>query len=41
MKIEHRSIDEITPYEDNPRVNDGAADAVAAPMREFGCPARS
>lgn len=36
MKIEMRSIDSITPYERNPRQNDGAVDAVANSIREFG-----
>ena len=36
MRIEQRSIDEIRPYEDNPRVNDQAVDAVAASLKEFG-----
>ncbi len=36
MKIEQRSIDEIKPYEQNPRQNDAAVDAVAASLREFG-----
>ena len=29
-------IDEIRPYENNPRVNDAAVDAVAASIKEFG-----
>ncbi len=29
-------LDEITPYEKNPRINDGAVDAVAASLKEFG-----
>ena len=36
MKIEQRNIDDIRPYEGNPRVNDAAVDAVAASLREFG-----
>ena len=36
MKITTRSIDEIKPYESNPRVNDDAVDAVAASLKEFG-----
>ena len=36
MKIEMRSIDSITPYERNPRQNDGAVAAVADSIREFG-----
>jgi DNA modification methylase len=36
MKIELRPLADITPYENNPRLNDGAVDAVAASLREFG-----
>lgn len=36
MKVENRSINEIKPYEKNPRINDGAVAAVAASIREFG-----
>ena len=36
MDIELRNIDEIRPYEKNPRVNDQAVDAVAASLREYG-----
>ncbi|MCC7409532.1 MAG: ParB N-terminal domain-containing protein [Phycisphaeraceae bacterium] len=36
MLIELRPIDQIKPYEQNPRVNDQAVDAVAASLREFG-----
>jgi ParB-like chromosome segregation protein Spo0J len=36
MKIEQRPIDRIKPYENNPRVNDPAVDAVVASIREFG-----
>ncbi len=36
MHIELRPLDSITPYDQNPRVNDGAVDAVAASLREFG-----
>jgi len=36
MQIEQRNIDEIIPYEKNPRINDKAVDAVAASIREFG-----
>jgi DNA modification methylase len=31
-----RSIESIKPYENNPRLNDAAVDAVAASIREFG-----
>jgi DNA modification methylase len=34
--IELRKIDDIRPYERNPRLNDGAVDAVAASLGEFG-----
>ena len=34
--VELRSIDEIRPYERNPRINDQAVDAVAASLSEFG-----
>ena len=33
MRIEYRSVDEIKPYEQNPRVNDTAVDAVMASLR--------
>jgi len=36
MKVAIRNIDDITPYESNPRVNDQAVDAVAASLAEFG-----
>jgi DNA modification methylase len=36
MIVEERSIETIQPYENNPRVNDPAVDAVAASIREFG-----
>ena len=36
MDIELRNIDDIRPYEKNPRVNDQAVDAVAASLKEFG-----
>jgi ParB-like chromosome segregation protein Spo0J len=36
MDIELRNIDDIRPYEKNPRVNDQAVEAVAASLREFG-----
>jgi DNA modification methylase len=36
MKIEQRKLSEITPYENNPRQNDAAVDAVAASIKEFG-----
>src|SRR5579871_641325 len=36
MLVEMRSIDSIMPYENNPRLNDAAVDAVAASIREYG-----
>lgn len=36
MRIEMRPISEITPYHNNPRVNDAAVDAVARSIQEFG-----
>ena len=36
MTIINLPIDEIIPYEKNPRKNDGAVEAVAASIREFG-----
>src|SRR5436305_12974577 len=36
MQIELRKLSEIHPYENNPRLNDAAVDAVAASIREFG-----
>lgn len=36
MEIIIKGIDEIQPYENNPRVNDGAVGAVAESIREFG-----
>lgn len=36
MQIEYRDIDDITPYDRNPRRNDQAVDAVAASIEEFG-----
>ena len=34
--VELRKIDDIRPYERNPRINDQAVDAVAASLQEFG-----
>ena len=34
--VEERPIGSIRPYENNPRLNDAAVDAVAASIREFG-----
>ena len=36
MRIEHRKLADIRPYENNPRHNDDAVDAVGASIREFG-----
>ena len=36
MKVELRSTETIRPYEQNPRLNDQAVEAVAASLREFG-----
>lgn len=36
MEIIQKRLDEIFPYENNPRVNDGAVDAVANSIRDFG-----
>ncbi|MHB1158462.1 MAG: DNA modification methylase [Phycisphaerales bacterium] len=36
MQIELRPIDSIRPYDNNPRDNDGAVDAVANSLKEFG-----
>ncbi|HMN97410.1 MAG TPA: DNA modification methylase [Phycisphaerales bacterium] len=36
MKLEHRTLDSIRPYEQNPRINDAAVDAVARSISEFG-----
>lgn len=36
MKVDDISLEKIRPYENNPRLNDDAVDAVAASMDEFG-----
>ena len=36
MQIEFRKLDEVKPYEKNPRVNDDAVEAVAKSIKEFG-----
>ena len=36
MEITIRKLDDITPYENNPRNNDQAVDAVAESLKEFG-----
>lgn len=36
LKIEYLQISDLIPYANNPRINDGAVDAVAASIKEFG-----
>lgn len=36
MKIEYKNIEDIIPYENNPRKNDNAVDYVANSIKEFG-----
>lgn len=36
LKIVYKKIQDLTPYENNPRLNDGAVDAVAKSIEEFG-----
>lgn len=36
MKIEYKNIEDVIPYENNPRKNDGAVDYVANSIKEFG-----
>ena len=36
MRIENRNLGDIRPYDNNPRLNDQAVDAVATSLREFG-----
>ena len=36
MQVETWSLDWIKPYEDNPRINDDAVDAVIHSINEFG-----
>ena len=36
VQIVYKAIDELKPYKRNPRNNDGAVDAVAASIKEFG-----
>ena len=36
MNVQMKRIDEIRPYENNPRKNEQAVDAVAASIQEFG-----
>ena len=36
MKIEYKKIEDVIPYENNPRKNDNAVDYVANSIKEFG-----
>ena len=36
LKMVYKKIEEVLPYENNPRDNDEAVDAVAESIREFG-----
>lgn len=36
LKIFQKKVNELIPYINNPRVNDGAVDAVASSIAEFG-----
>lgn len=36
MKIEYKNIEDVIPYENNPRKNDDAVDYVANSIKEFG-----
>ena len=36
MEIENINVELLIPYENNPRLNDGAVDGVAASIKEFG-----
>lgn len=36
LKIVYKKLNDLTPYENNPRLNDGAVDAVAKSIEEFG-----
>lgn len=36
MEVQNMSINDIKPYDNNPRNNDGAVDAVANSIKEFG-----
>lgn len=36
LKVEYRNVVDLNPYVNNPRLNDGAVDAVAASIEEFG-----
>ena len=36
MDIKQMKVSELTPYENNPRINDGAVEFVANSIKEFG-----
>lgn len=36
MKIVYKTLDELKPYENNPRINDDAVESVASSIEEFG-----
>lgn len=36
MEVLEKRLDELTPYENNPRVNEGAVEAVAESLKKFG-----
>lgn len=36
LNVVYKKVDELIPYASNPRINDGAVDAVANSIREFG-----
>lgn len=36
LKIVYKKLEDLTPYENNPRLNDAAVDAVAKSIEEFG-----
>ncbi len=36
LKIVYKKLDDLKPYENNPRLNNGAVDAVAKSIEEFG-----
>ena len=36
LKIEYKDINELIPYINNPRINDGAVDKVASSIKNFG-----
>ena len=36
MNIEHKSVSDIIPYTNNPRINDDAVSVVVESIKEFG-----